>query len=96
MSFYDVDLQVRTSPSAFTSDTTARLVPLLVLLFFKGHCQFFHFLKSIGIFLVWLCRPQEPFKMFVLTNCIEPTVKFVKASRGFASEFEDAQRDPKV
>lgn len=34
--------------------------------------------------------------MFVLTNCIEPTVKFVKASRGFASEFEDAQRDPKV
>lgn len=34
--------------------------------------------------------------MFVLTNCIEPTVKSVKASRGFASEFEDAQRDPKV
>ena len=45
-------------------------------------------------FLLWLCRPQEPFKMCVLTNCIEPTVRFVKASRGFASE--DAQRDPKV
>lgn len=82
MSFYSVDLQVCTSPSAFTSDTTARLVPLLVLLFLKDTVNSFTSLNPLE-FLVWLCRPQEPFKMFVLT------VKF-------ASEFEDAQRDPKV